>query len=421
MGIMLTTSLYLVVVVIWIASFVYRSALKKVRRASFLMGALLLGWAVMHLLKNQTESYPVLSRYIWYSYAFFELALPLVLLWLACGFDRPDGETGVPKWMRVLFAVNGAIAALCLTNDFHFFVHTIDIDSPFWMLDYSYNAGFYIWMAGWLLPLIASIFIMLIKIGVYVRKRMLLFMIFFFALLLVYQHGYVNRIPIIWESDRIIVNGILALLLVESIMRSGLIPVNTKYRKLFTHSPINMRIIDKSKQTALSSASSVWYDYDTFADALALYPEPARQNEDTLLFAAPIIGGYALWQEDISILNRLHKETENSISKLNTANDMLAKLNKAKLTSKAEAEKTRVMEKFEAETVGSAIRLSTMFEQLESCMDKDRAVEQIVLLLRDIKRQCGLFSYENERDTASPDEPVGICPSFTEERGDGTG
>jgi len=404
MGMMLITDLYIVVVVIWIASFIYRSAQKKVRRASFLMGALLIGWAIMHLLKYQTESSPVLSRYIWYSYAFFELALPLVLLWLAYGLDKPDGKAGIPHWMRVLFVINGAIAALCMTNDFHLFVHSIDIDSPYWMLDYGYGAGFYIWMAGWLLPFLASIIIMLIKIGVYVRKRMLLFLGFFFALLLVYQHGYVNRIPIIWESDRIIVNGIFALLLVESIMRSGLIPVNTKYRTLFTRSPLKLQIMSSAGDYVLSSASVEKYDSDEVMSALASHPCPVLRDENTLMFAKQIIGGYAIWQEDISSLNRLHKETEESVAKLKAANVILAKEEKIKRAAQEENAKTQLMAQLESEIIGHTIKLSAMIEQIENVTDRPKAMARITLLLCYVKRRCNLLFSENEAEALQADE-----------------
>jgi len=404
MQLMLATNIYIVTVVIWTATFVNRSAQRQMKRASFLMGMLLLGWVVLHLLNSQLESYLLLHRHIWYSYTIFELGLPLLLLWMAYIVDKPDGKTGVPLWMRFLIVVNCINSALSLTNDFHLFVHPLDVTSPDWILEYGYGVGFYFWQAGWMLPLLSAVIIMLIKIGVYVRKRMLLFPLMFFTLLLVYQYGYINRIPLMWESDRIMVNGIFALLFVEAIIRAGLIPVNINYQALFTHSPLSVRIIDERKQTALSSAASTWYDYDTFTSALRTYPEPARFDKNTLLFAAPITGGYALWQEDITILTRLQKETADSVRKLEAANAMLAEEEEIERAAQEEIEKTQLMAQLDSEITGYTIRLSTMIEQLENAVDKPKATTRIMLLLCYIKRRCNLFFREKEDPMLPADE-----------------
>jgi len=167
-----------------------------------------------------------------------------------------------------------------------------------------------------------------------------------------------------------------------------------------------MRIIDDAKrpQTALNSANAVWYDYDTFTRAFTAYPSPVRQSEDTLLYAVPIPGGYALWQEDIAIINRLHKETENSINKLRTANAILAEEGKTMQAMQEESEKTRLMASLGDEISGFTIRLQTMVEQLENTMDKKKATGRIILLLCYIKRRCNLFFREKESDFLPADE-----------------
>jgi len=378
---------------------------RQMKHASFLMGLLLLGWSILHLIEYQVES-PVRSRYIWYSYNVFELTLPLIFLWMAYVVDKPDGKTKMPLWFRIVVAVNIANIILNLTNDLHLFVHPLDINDPDWRLYYGYGIGFYFWEAGWILPLLAAVVILLTKIGIYIRKRMLLLPLFFFVMQLVYQFAFIARVPVVFQSNRIIVNGIFVLLFVESIIRSGLIPLNTKYRTLFTHSPLSMRIIDNSMHTVLCSASAVWYDYETFNEALSLYPEPAREDESTLLFAAPITGGFALWQEDITALTRLHKEIEDSVSKLTIANALLTEEEETKNAVQTEIEKTRLMEQLEGEISGHTIRLSTMIEELESDTNKEKATARLLLLLCYIKRRCNLFFREKEGETLPADELI---------------
>jgi len=404
MGIMPETNLYIIVVVLWTASFIYRTTQDQMKRASFLMGLLLICWSVLHLTESRTGLSPVASRYIWYSYNVFELMLPLIFLWMAYVVDKPNGKTKLPIWFKTVLTVNCFNIILNLTNDLHLFVHPMDINDPNWLQNYGYGPGFFFWQAGWMLPLLASVAIMFTKIGVYVRKRMLLLPLLFFSMQLLYQYAYIIRVPVVFQSNRIMVNGIFVLLFVESVIRSGLIPVNTKYRTIFTHSPLSMRIIDDKMHTVLCSAAAVWYDYETFNEALSLYPKPAREDENTLLFAAPITGGYALWQEDISALTKLNKEMEDSVNKLTTANALLAEEEKTKEILQAEIEKTQLMNQLEDEISNHTIRLSAMIEQLENNADKEKATSRIVLLLCYIKRRCNLFFREKESKMLPADE-----------------
>jgi len=404
MGLLLETNIYIVLVVIWTATFIYRSPQRQMKQAAFLMGILLAGWSLLHLIEYRIEPNPVLSRYIWYSYSLFELTLPLVFLWMAYVVDKPDGKIRVPAWFKAVIAAGCINIILNLTNDFHLLVHPLDVNDPDWALNYGYGIGFYIWQAGWILPLLASVAIMLTKIGVYVRKQMLLLPILLFILQLVYQYAFISRVPIIFESNRVMVISLFVILFIESVIRSGLIPVNTKYKALFSHSPLSMRIIDKSMHTVFCSSSAVWYDYETFNEALSSYPDPAQEDENTLLFASPITGGYALWQEDITALTNLRKEMEDSVNKLTTANTILAEEEKTKQAVQSEIEKTRLMEQLEAEIYGHTIRLSTMIEQLESNVDREKATARVTLLLCYIKRRCNLFFREKEGDNLPADE-----------------
>jgi len=147
----------------------------------------------------------------------------------------------------------------------------------------------------------------------------------------------------------------------------------------------------------------MWYGYDTFSSALKSYPEPVWQDENTLLFAEPITGGYALWQEDITNLTTLHKEAEDSVRKLEIANTLLADEEKTKQAAQTEIEKTRLMQQLEKEIAGYTIRLETMIEQLENAVDKPKATTRITLLLCYIKRRCNLFFRERE---------LGVLPAY---------
>jgi len=179
-----------------------------------------------------------------------------------------------------------------------------------------------------------------------------------------------------------------------------------KYAALFTHSTLAMRIIDRAGKTVLSSAADTEYDNRAIARALTSYPLPEQLDENTLLYAAGIAGGSALWQEDITGLNQLHAEVEESIRSLTAANTFLAEEEKVKRAIAEETEKTRLMTELETEISGHTVRLSSMIEQLDSaaCQPKDAVI--LCLLLCYIKRRSNLFFRGREADTIPFEELV---------------
>jgi len=374
------TLLYIILVVIWTSSVIRRAMQKSIRRAVLLMGIILLGWITARLLKYQMPL-GILNRYFWYGYYLFLLALLLVLLWLAWAIDQPEDKLKPPKWSVILVtAAGGALAALVFTNDLHHWVFRLDLSKPNWHTDYNYGPGYYLVMAVCVAAALAALATMLIKSRRSPRKSRVVFPLALCVLLAAYGAGFLLHVPLVWTSDVTMVYGLFALLFLETSIRAGMIPVNSKYRQLFTHSPLAMQIIDHNGDTALSSASG-----------------PLRRDDDTLLFAVPIAGGQALWQEDISALNRLHREMEASVCKLTAANALLAEEERVKRAVEEENARTQIMSQLEAEIAAHTARLSAMIENSES-------TARIVLLICYIKRRCNLFFRGRETQLLPADE-----------------
>lgn len=372
--------LYIVLVVVYIASVVRRATQKGVRRASLLISALLLGWAAVRLLKYQLAFDTGLNRALWYGFYPFQLTLPLVFLWLAWAIDRPEDGGRLPKWLAIPAAVNGALLAVVFTNDSHNWVFRLDLSKPTWYIEYGYGPGYYLVMAAGVAMTLAALAMMLAKARRAPRKGRFAFPLGFGALLAAYGAGYVLRVPLLSNSDITITCGLFSLLLLETAIRAGLIPVNSKYVTLFRHSPLAMRIVDGKEKVVLSSTSG-----------------PLRKDDDTLLFAAPIAGGRTLWQEDIGALNRLRREVEDSVGRLTAANAMLAEEERIKRATEEENAKAQLLLQLEAEIAGHTARLSSMIENRESAAG-------IMLLLCYIKRRCNLFFREREARLLPADE-----------------
>ena len=399
---------YMIIVFAWIATFMHRAMQKGVRRAMFFTGIILIGWITVRLIKYQLPPETALSRYLWFSYYLFQLSLPLVILWIAWIMDRNEIP---PKWIRGLVAVNGTLLAFVMTNDLHNLVFRVDLANPKWSSEYGYGALYYIVMAASFIPLILAIGIMIYKGFITtskgrrgLRKKRIVFPLSLFVLLAAYAIGYAARFPLAWESDFTMTVGFFALMMIETMISAGLIPTNVKYTALFQSSSLGMRIIDVAGRTAWSSASAAPYSEETLKQILTSHSLPAQSDQDTLVFASGITGGQVLWQEDISDLNRLHRETQEAIGKLEAANAVLAEEESLGRVFAEESNRTALTTQLEAEIMDHTIRLSDMIEQLEGMADRKKGTARITLLLCYIKRRCSLFFLERETAVQPPGE-----------------
>ena len=417
---------YIIIVIAWTASVFRRAMQKEVRRSALLTGFILAGWMLARLFKYQVIGANTLSRYLWYSYYLFQLALPLVGLRLASFMDKPDvGGGRLPQWLKALAAVSGALLVLVFTNDLHNLVFRLDLGSPNWSNDYSYGPVFWFVQAACWAPVAAAVLMLLVKSGRNPRKARFLFPVAFIVVLMLYNLGYILRIPIAWESDTTMVIGLFAMMFFEAAMRTGLIAVNTKYKALFAHSTLDMKIVSADGEVAVYSAAlrqdahgtRTWnYDNDMLESALASYPQPIQPDEDTFLLAAAIAGGSALWQEDVSGLNRLHAEIEESVRKLTAANSVLAEEEKVKRDVADNNAKIQLIEQLENEIAEPLAKMSAMSEQLSKADDTHKETARFTLLLCYIKRRCNLFFRELETEripagelTVYMDELAGIA------------
>ena len=395
--------LYIIIVAAWTASFIHRLMQKDMRRAVLLTGTILAGWIMVRLIKYQIPPASDLNRYFWYSYYLFQLSLPLVIFWLSWIIDKPDGDKPT-RWMCFTAGIYLVLMAFVMTNDLHNLVFRLDLSDPNWHSEYGYGVLYYVILTACLLPVALAIGTMILKGRQGLRKKGIMLPIALVLLMAAYSVGYITRIPLAWESDFTMMIGLFTLLFVETAIRAGMIPVNSKFTALFTHSSLGMRIIDSDGDIVRTSDSALQYPEDEFKRALFSYPLPIHYDENTLLFATTIIGGHVLWQEDVSDLNRLHLETEESIKKIEAANAVLAEEGRTKRAIDTENSRTVLMTQLETEIASYTIRLSTMIEQLENMVDRSRATARIALLLCYIKRRCNLFFRERETEVLLPDE-----------------
>lgn len=241
-----------------------------------------------------------------------------------------------------------------------------------------------------------AVFIILIQKSIRSpRKKGFIFPIGVFIMFGIYNYKYITRDPFIYETDLTIITGVFTMLMFESCIWSGLIPVNTKYIDLFTGSPLRMQIINNNRQRVMASATAIELHVDTLEKLIDSSPGPILE-EDSLLFANPIPGGYAIWHEDVSKLYELHREVQESRQMLIEANAMLAEEEKLRRPINEESAKRELMQQLEGEIAESLKLLSTMIEELPKSENHTIETTRIALLLCHIKRRCNLFFQEKK-------------------------
>lgn len=406
--------IYIIIITIWSASIFRRSMQKGISYAAFFTGIILNGWTLVRLIKYQIEGIPVLTRYLWYSFYIFQLSLPLVLLWMAWAIDKPEDEIIPPKWLKNMAVLIGVLIILVFTNDFHGLVFQLDLTRWDWDIDYRYGFGYYIILLISMANLITVFVILVHKSMRNPRKKGIVFPLAVLLMFIAYTYGYIIRNPLIYETDLTIITGLFTMLMFESCIRSGLIPVNTRYIDLFTRSPLKMQIINKEGEIALASAYTIPLNKDILDKVLESSPVPILQDDDSLLFANPIPGGYAIWYEDISKLYQLHREIEQSTQMLEEANNMLAEEEKLKRIINEEDAKRQLMEQLEAEIAQSIGRLTMMIEGLPRSEKHSKETTRIALLLCYIKRRCNLFFQEKETNIVGVDELINYIDELSE-------
>ena len=371
--------LFIILVIIWTGYFLRRIIQKGVRLAIIAAVVLIIGWVFVRMLKYQVPL-GTLSQYLWYGYYFFQLGLGLVILWMSWLADKPENVLYPPRWWRVCACVNALLFLLVFTNNLHHLAFAFSPDNPNYSLNYTYGPVYYLSIVTIFIEIFAAQIIFLRKSWKSPRRVGFLFPVAFYVLMISYCVCYIFRVPFVWETDLTVITGIAVLLFIETSIRVRLIPVNAKYKDLFSGSPLRIQLVGPDGEVSLASAPDG--------------SEPRPENR--LLYSDAITGGTVVWQEDISSINRLRAKTEASVAKLRAVGAMLMEEERIKSRLASAEQRSALFLELEAEIAQKDNRLSGMIKALPEGEDYKTHVAAITLLLCYIKRRCNLFFRERE-------------------------
>ena len=399
----LSALLIVAAVLLWKGTVSHRMIRRDIRRVAGALGWLMVGWLLLRLFKYQLPQEGALCRMCWYGYYLFQLALPVALLYLTVILDRPEGEKRLHRPLWPPLVVYALSVLLVMTNDFHQMVFRFTPGGN-WVSDYHYGPGYWIVMVFSLLFLVSALWNLLRK-GYRIHSwRGRILPLLFCGVLLVYLAAYIKRVPLAWESDLTVNICILSVLFFEAVLHGGLIPVNTQYQRLFASAPISLTLLDEKGRTVLSSpgtrpiSRSVWKRLNTDIQ------QPLLRDRDTQFHAVPIRGGMAVWQEDLSQINRLRGEIQNVQTRLEAANSLLREEGEVKKRLLAAQTNQALFEQLDRDMERRMASLANLIETLPEAKYPRNLTAYITLCLCHIKRRMNLFFLARQGESLPGDE-----------------
>lgn len=390
-------------ILLWQGTVSHRMSRRDVRRVVNVMSWLIVGWLLLRLFKYQLLSEGILSRMCWYGYYLFQLALPVALLYLAEILDRSEGDIPLvrPPWPPlVCYAIS---VLLVMTNDWHQLVFHFDLSGN-WFNDYGYGIGY------WMIIAASALFLLLAMGKLFIKGRKSpywggkVLSLLFFGGLAAYVIAYIYRVPLAWKSDLTVCICILSVLFFETVLHAGLVPVNVQYQRLFASAPIRLTLLDESGHTVLSSRGAPPVSRSIWQRLLADMEHPLLRDHDTQLHAVPIHGGMAVWQEDLSQLNRLRTQIQDVQGRLEAANGLLREEGEVKKRLLHVETNRALFEQLDRDMERRMASLARLIESLPEQEDTRGLTAYITLRLCHIKRRCNLFFLARQGQSLLGDE-----------------
>ena len=234
---------------------------------------------------------------------------------------RSDGG-GVAVWFIIVCIVNIALAALVMTNDMHGYMFKLDIAQAGWSSNYSYGFLYYVVAAALIAQIVGGIVLLYAKVRHSPRRYGIIFPLILTAILVTCVVGFILRIPFFHGIDTTILTSAFALLFFETCFLTGMIPVNTNYRKLFRNAGLKLQITDRGGSGVLLSNDTETLTDEQWADISE--QDTVTADENTLMKKSRITGGYAIWSEDITFINKIKAKIAESSREVEAANAMLS-------------------------------------------------------------------------------------------------
>lgn len=316
--------IFLVVFTFWLIRLYYKLYDKKIRFYVLVIGILIIFWMVISLIKGLLYSTNQ-ARFCWYLYYISLIFAPSYFYICVCSFSK-----NISRRNKIItYTISSILLCLVLTNDFHQFVFKFpngfsDYDN------YKHYIGYYIICFHIFYLYFSGMFSL--AINQFKSKKHL--RAFLPLLLLVigfmYTIFYVMNVPFFRESNLSVILSMLICLGIELILFLGLIPNNSKYKKTFINSSLDMLIISLDSYNFYGTKSfgkvPLYIENDIKNDSVKNIYKRNNVIYDVIFNK----DSYVVFKRDITIFNNLKKKTKSRQRKLLAINSKLKNENEIK-------------------------------------------------------------------------------------------
>lgn len=323
--------------------------------------------------------------------------IPLFGFYSAFYLGKPEDYQISKKWYLLLIPAC-FLSMLALTNDLHHFFYYIVPEEPQPNLYFHPYIGTYM-IHIWALSIIAyQVYVIYQRNGTaksdpFYRKLVPFYepiLLFLFSIPYA-ATAYVVRFELVEYSAGLI---FIIVLCWQIYILVGLIPVNAQYEEVFRRSTVAMQILSPSGETIAASENA--------AEITPAMLEALKQEqrffatEDITMHLHPVLGGYMVWQTDLSQINQALRELQRLNAELEEEQDLLAQEIHIQSDEASVQARNDIYDSLSSEVSGQLTLLTELLSK-ESLSENDW--NRICLIGTYIKRFCNLRLTYQEQQT----------------------
>ncbi len=330
-GLIISIGIYIGIFSYWSISIYSRIMQGHVRTYLMLIGVTIIFWIAVRSIKWYALSELIFEdRFFWYLYYIPMILLPLFFFFISL-YVGENEDYKINKKVKLLFIPAIVLILLVLTNDFHKLAFDIDLNTHAYGLDYSHGIVYYI--------VVIFIFLIVMSSSVIIARKFIASMNIKKAIRLpalviictiIYCVSYVIKptYGIGHYLDVTIFGSAMAVALLESFIRSGLIHSNIGHQECFLVSDIRAQILDDNGEVIYFSENALPLSKENFNIIKKMGATSFSNN--TISNITKIRGGYVVWSNDVSQINSKISQLKLLRNKLHSEIDILSLENEQK-------------------------------------------------------------------------------------------
>ena len=366
----LRSGIYIFLLCAWCHSVWVRIVQTQVQRYLLAISMLMVLWLLLRSVKFSIDNTDA-ERWLWYFYYVPMLFIPMFSVFVSQSLGKPE-DFHLPRWTKLLYVPTVLLLLLVLTNDLHQRVFSF----PSGVLsdeEYRYESG-YFFVLGWEFFCAAlSLFMIVTKCRIPHTKKVRWLPLVPFALSLAYAYAYAEKIHWVWvlAGDMTVAQCLMFTGIFESCIQCGLIQSNRGYDELLEATTLPVQITDEAFCT--KHASVTMRPLLPQRELRQITQDTVQLDDDSLLKRHKLRRGWAFWKEDVSELNQLRQELEQTCDELRDVGDVLAAENAQHARLLKLAEENRLYDMMEAQTSRQIAMLQERLTELKKTDDPARA------------------------------------------------